>query len=95
MEKYKITVDYHLAFGKVPIWAKGITAGFGGFGGTMSREEAENILASLSHYLREYTYIRRNSTERLTMHPMTVTRDAITVCSVTGNPVVTFKIEKA
>lgn len=90
---YTIKTIYHKSFSKTPVWAKGITVYFGQIGQKMTKDEAKNVLESMRFFLQnEYKYRRRNSVYSISSHPIKVEQEQITVCSIEGNDIVTFKI---
>lgn len=58
-------------------------------------QDADGILSAVVHYLRDFTYKRRNATQRLeTTHSIGRSEDRITVSTINGNTYLIIQIIK-
>lgn len=90
---YYIKKIYHK--NPIPAYILDFVATFGGMPDNISLDDAKIFLRTLKYSLECHQYKRRNAIETLGIsHSIQITEHEITVYTINGKPVVTFKIEK-
>lgn len=90
---YYINKIYHKH--PVPAYILHFVVQYGEFAKNISKTDAQMLLRTIKYGLEEFQYKRRNKMELLSVtHSIQMTDTELTVYTIHGTPVMTFKIEK-
>lgn len=90
---YYIKKIYHKR--PVPAYILNFVVQFGEFTQNISKTDAQMLLRTIKYEMDGYQYKRRNKMELLSVtHSIQMTDTELTVYTIHGTPVMTFKIEK-
>lgn len=91
---YYIKKIYHKR--PIPDYILNFVVQFGAFTQNISKTDAQMLLRTIKYSLEKFQYKRRNTMELLSVtHSIQMTDTEITVYTIHGKPVVSFKIEKS